>query len=204
MKKRVLMIAFVLLLVSFCASLAADGSSYFNKQKLYGIECYEVPTAGDDYSVSARKTFFVPVSVYDGYAAVFKTFSVMYKNGYGLPEDAGDKIVDIYTDIWYDDDYASVCLYESDMPDIIDFWGFAAYEEEEEPWATIGDCLPDWAREMKWAMSDIAEYLAEMYDIEEGMGWYDDFDELFAYEGDDFLTAVRFVNVYFPDIKFPY
>ena len=202
MKKfGIVMIAFMLLFVSFGASVAADGSDYFRSQRIYGTDCYNVPISEQDYYVNYGEYFLLPVSLYEGYEATFKALSVVFNSKEGLRADAGEEIADIYEKIWYNDDYGSACLYDKDIADVDDFWAYAEWDYEE-PWPTIYDSLPEWACNMKWAISEITDYLAEMYDLAHGNSWADSLDEIYDDYGEDLEEALDFVNVYFPDIKF--
>lgn len=203
MKKfYVVMVAFMLLFSSVCAKASADGSKYFNTKRLYGIDCYMVPVADSGFTVRGGDAFHLPVAIYDGYEAVFKMLAVLFNGEIGLPQDAGDEIVNIYDDVYTNDDYSSVCLYDDDMPDMLDFWNFAAWDDDE-PWPKIRESLPAWAYEMKCALQEVTDFMAQMYDFVNGLSRrYDSMDDLYDYYGRSISRAISFVNEYYPGIEF--
>ena len=54
-------------------------------------------------------------------------------------------------------------------------------------------------REATW---NIVDCLNEIYDFLNGDSYYDSIDEIMESNADDFLSAVEFINVYYPELEF--
>ena len=208
MKKfNVIMLAFVLLFVSFSANVAADGSDYFDTVSLDGILCYEVPEALDSNEVSGDTVFYIPVGVYDGYEKVFSVLAAYSEAATGLSGEEGEEITGIFYDIWSNYSFDEACLNEDDAAAAKYLWNSAedAYWNggaDDDPLVVVYNCLPNWAYEMRDACFEITYMLKAVYDFVNGDSYYDSIEEIMEYNGEDFLKAVDFVNVYFPELEF--
>ena len=206
-KFRLVMVAFVLLFASFGANLAADGSAYFDTVSIKGVPCYVVPEALDDMEISDDTVFFLPVGVYDGYEAMFGVAAALSNSGIGLSKEAGDEFTNAFYKIWSSYDYSSACLTDADAAAVSSLWKQAknAYYSdvaEDDPLMVIYNCLPDWGYEMRSASWEVSFFLKEVYDFVTGDSSFDSLDEVMDWYGEDFVNAVEFINVYFPDLEF--
>lgn len=203
-KIKLAMLAFMILFISFGASLAADGSMYFDMVSIEDVPCYVVPEALDDNEVSDDTVFYLPVAVYDGYEAMLESLATWSNSGEGLSEEYGNPVIDFLYDVWSNDSYGDLCLYESDGDDVADLWdaAYEAYyddEPEDDPLVVIYNCLPDWAYEMREATWDIIYCLNEVYDFINGDSYYDSIDEIMESNYEDVSIAVDFIKTYYPD-----
>jgi hypothetical protein len=201
------MIAFVLLFAAFGANLAAEGSEYFDTVTVNGVPCYVVPEALDDMEISDDTMFFLPVGVYDGYEAMFGVAAAFSNSGVGLAAEAADEFTNAFYKIWSSYDYSTACLNDEDAAAVGALWKQAKnawYNDvaNDDPLMVIYNCLPNWAFEMRSASWEISFYLKEVYDFVTGDSGFDSLDELMEWYGEDFVNAVEFVNVYFPDLEF--